>query len=144
MESGILVLTQKGRAALETPPPELSPLCRNILVQIDGKKSMVEINTMFRGLKGLEEKVQKLFDGNYIQVSRECRDLVKSLAHQLLGPKAPAFIMKIDEMHTKYGSACWDHLDELDRTARLFYGEVLAEKLKFEIARIVSETNNAK
>ena len=97
MESGILVLTQKGRAALETPPPELSPLCRNILVQIDGKKSMIEINTMFRGLKGLEETVQKLLDGNYIQVSRECRDLVKSLAHQLLGPKAPAFIMKIDE-----------------------------------------------
>ena len=140
MESGILVLTRKGQVALKTPPPELSPLCRNILVQVDGKKSVVDITTMFRGLKGLEETIQRLFDGNFIQVSREYRDIVKSLAYQILGPKAPALIKKIDDMHAKYGDVCWDHIDELDRTARLFFGEVIADKLKAEIAKIINET----
>lgn len=144
MESGILVLTQKGRVAIKTPPPELGALCRNILVQIDGKKSVLEINTMFRGLKGLDETIQKLLDGNYIQVSRECQDLMKNLVRQILGPKSPAIIMKIDDMLARYGNTCWEHLDELDKTARLFYGEVVAEKLKFEIARIISETRQAK
>lgn len=140
MESGILVLTQKGLAALTTAPAELSPLCRNVLVQVDGKKSIDDINTMFRGLKGLEETMQRLFTGNYIQVSRACKDLVKTLAQQMLGTKSPMIVKKLDDLHTKYGDACWDHLDELDRTARLFYGEVVAANLKTEIIKIIGET----
>jgi hypothetical protein len=140
MESGILVLTQKGLAALKTAPVELSPLCRNILVQVDGKKSVEDINVMFRGLKGLEDTIQRLFGGNYIQVSRAYKDLVKTLAQQMLGPKSPALVKKIDDMHAKYGDACWDHFDEFDKTARLFYGEVVANKLRTEIEKIISET----
>jgi len=140
MESGIPVLTQKGRDALKTTPAELSSLCRNILVQIDGKKSTDDILIMFRGLKGLEDALQRLHSGMFIQLSRECKDLIKALAQQTLGPKAPTFIKKIDEIHAKYGDSCWDHLDELDKTARLFYGEVIANKLKTDIAKIISET----
>lgn len=140
MESGIPVLTQKGRDALKTAPAELSSLCRNILVQIDGKKSAEDILVMFRGLKGLDDALQRLYTGNFIQISRECKDLIKALAQHMLGPKAPTFIKKIDDIHAKYGDSCWDHLEELDKTARLFYGEDIADKLKTEIAKIVSET----
>jgi len=140
MEAGILELTQKGRAALITAPADLTALCRNILVQIDGKKSLDDINTMFRGLKGLDETIQKLLTGQYIQISRECKDLLKTVAHQMLGPKSPALIKKIDDLHTRYGDNCWDHIDELDKTSRLFYGEVMADKLNIEFAKIISET----
>ncbi len=138
MEAGILVLTQKGREALKNAPQDMTSLCRNILVQIDGKKTVEEVFVLFRGLKGLDDSMQKLFNGNFVQVSRECKDLVKNAAQNLLGPKAPTFLLKIDDMHAKYGSACWEHLDELDKTARLFYGEVIANNLKSEIAKIIS------
>jgi hypothetical protein len=138
--SGIIVLTQKGRDALKSMSPELNAVCRNILVQIDGKKSTDDILVMFRGLKGLDESIQKLLAGGYINISRECRDLVKSLAQQMLGLKAPTFLKKIDEMHAKYGDACWTHLEELDKTARLFYGEVIANNLKTGIEKIIRET----
>ncbi|MGE5174617.1 MAG: hypothetical protein ACM3MD_12395 [Betaproteobacteria bacterium] len=140
MESGIIILTQQGRDALKNAPPNLSPLCRNILIQIDGKKSVADVQLMFRGLKGLEESLRRLFDGNFIQISRECKDLIKSLAQQMLGSKAPTLIKKIDEMHVNYGDACWDHLEELYKTARLFYGAVVADNLKTEITKILRET----
>jgi hypothetical protein len=140
MESGILILTPKGRDALKNNPPDLSPLCRNILVQVDGKKSVDDVLSMFRGLKGLEDSLQRLFAGSYLSVSRECKDLIKSLAQQLLGAKAPTLLKKIDDLHAKYGDTCWDHLDEVDKTARLFYGEVVADNLKAEMAKILRET----
>jgi hypothetical protein len=140
MESGILLLTEKGREALKKAPAELSPLCRNILVQVDGKKSVADISTMFRGLKGLEDSLQRLMGGNYVEIARQCKDLVKGLAEQMLGTKAPTLVKKIEEIHAKYGDACWDHLDELDKTARLFYGEVVASNLKTEISKIIRET----
>jgi hypothetical protein len=143
MESGILMLTQKGVAALKNAPAELSPLCRNVLVQVDGKKSVEDINIMFRGLKGLEETMQRLFAGNYIQVSRACKDLVKALAHQMLGATSSALVNKLEDVHAKYGDACWDHLDELDKTARLFYGQEVANKLRIEIDKIISETKKS-
>ncbi len=143
MGSGILILTEKGHEALKNTLPDVSPLCRNILVQIDGKKSLEDIQLMFRGLKGLEEALQRLFDGRFIQLSRECKDLIISLAQQMLGSKAPTLIKKIDEMHSKYGDACWDHLEELYKTARLFYGEVVADNLKTEITKILRETKPA-
>lgn len=143
MESGILLLTGKGRDALKQAPAELSPLCRNILVQVDGKKSVADISTMFRGLKGLEESLQRLYTGNYVEIAHDCKDLVKGLAEKMLGTKAPTLIKKIEEIHAKYGNACWEHLDELDKTARLFYGEVVASNLKAEIEKIIRETKKA-
>lgn len=141
METGILVLTQKGREALKEPPAELSPLCRNILVQVDGKKSLEDIHTTLRGLKGLEEGVRRLFDGKFVELSRECKDLIKILAQKMLGAKAPTLLKKIDELDAKYGPACWDHIDEVEKTARLFYGEVIANDLKAEIVKILRETH---
>jgi hypothetical protein len=35
---------------------------------------------------------------------------------------------------------CWEHLDELDKVARLFYGEVTAQSLKKDISKIIQET----
>lgn len=139
MESGIPVLTEKGRDALQNTPPGLTPLCRNILVQVDGKKAVADIHTMFRGLKGLDEAIQKLFAGSYIQISRECKDLVKALAQQVLGAKAPTLLKKIDDLHAKYGDQCWEHLDEVDKVARMFYGEIIADQLKREITGILRE-----
>ncbi len=140
MGSGIIILTGKGQEALKNFPPSLSPLCRNILVQIDGKKSLEDIQLMFRGLKGLEEALQRLFDGKFIQTSHDCKDLIVSLAQRLLGSKALTVIKKIEDMHAKYGETCWDHLEELYKTARLFYGEVVADNLKSEITNILRET----
>ncbi len=140
MESGIPVLTQKGRDALKNSSPDLGLLCRNILIQVDGKRSLDEISTMFRGLKGLDESVQKLVSGNFVRISRECRDIITALAQQMLGPKAPTLLKKIEDLHAKYGELCWEHLDEVDKLARLFYGEVVADKLKAEIAKILRET----
>jgi len=140
METGIPVLTAKGREALKNAPPDLSPICRNILVQVDGKKSVEEIHTMFRGLKELDDAIHRLMAGNFIEISRECIDLIKALAQQMLGAKAPTLIKKIDELHARHGSQCWDHLEELDKTARLFYGEVIANNLKTEITKILRET----
>ena len=140
MDSGILILTQKGQDALKNTPPDLSSLCRNILVQVDGKKSVEDVQVMFRGLKGLEDALQRLFDGHFVQVTRECKDLIKSIAQQMLGPKAPTLLKKIDELHAKYGDACWSHLEEVYKTARLFYGEVVADNLNTEITKILRET----
>lgn len=139
-ESGIAVLTQKGREAITSAPQDMSSLCRNILVQVDGNKSLENLQKMFRGLKGFEDSMQKLFAGGYIEVARDCKDLVKALVQQILGPKAPTIIKKIDEMHAKYGDACWEHMDELDKLARMFYGEVVADDLKMRIASLVQES----
>ncbi len=142
METGILVLTQKGKEALKEPPAELSPLCRNILVQVDGKKSLEDIHTTLKGLKGLEEGIRRLFDGQFVVISRECKDLIKMLAQKMLGAKAPTLLKKIDELDAKYGpAACWDHIDEVEKTARMFYGEVIANDLKAEIVKILRETH---
>lgn len=140
MKSGIPVLTAKGLDALKNTPPDLTPLCRNILVQIDGKKSVEDILTMFRGLKSLNESMQKLFEGNFVEVSPQCREQVKKLAEQMLGMKAATLHKKIDELHAKYGEQCWEHLDEVEKLARMFYGEVIAEQLKSEISKILRET----
>lgn len=139
MTSGIPVLTEKGREALRSTPPDLTPICRNILVQVDGKRSVEDIQVMFRGLKGLDEAIEKLFAGNFIQVSRECKDLIKSLAQQMLGAKSPTLVKKIDELHSRYGEQCWEHLDEVEKLARMFYGEVIADQLKLEISKILRE-----
>ncbi|OGW37937.1 MAG: hypothetical protein A2010_13225 [Nitrospirae bacterium GWD2_57_9] len=138
--AGILVLTAKGSDALKNTPPDLSPICRNILVQVDGKKSIEDIQTMFRGLKGLEDAIQKLLAGNFVETSRQCKDLVKAIAQEMLGAKAPTLLKKIDDLHAKYGEQCWEHVDEIEKLARLFYGEVTADQLKTEIAKIVRET----
>jgi hypothetical protein len=137
MQQGIPVLTKKGQEALRNAPPDLSPACRNVLVQTDGKKTVDDIQKMFRGLKGLDEAMERLFAGGYLEISHQCIDLVKSLVQQMLGPKAPTLLKKLDELHAKYGDGCWDHIDELNKTARMFYGEVLAENLKTEISRLV-------
>ena len=137
MEWGIAKLTQKGRDAVKSMPEELTARCRNILVQVDGSRSLDDIRTALKGLDGIEEAIEKLIAGAYIEVSRQCIDMVKGLAEQLLGPKAPTLIKKIEELHAKHGDACWEHLDEVDKTARLFYGEVVAEKLKTEITRLI-------
>ncbi len=120
-------------------PADLTAKCRNILVQVDGKRSLDQIRNTLRGLLGFDEALNMLITGEYIAVSMECKDIVMQLVRQMLGPKAPTLIKKIDEMHSKYGEACWEHIDELDKTARLFYGEVIADKLKIEITRILSE-----
>jgi hypothetical protein len=137
MEPGIPALTQKGRDAIKSMPPDLTARCRNILVQVDGKRSVGEIFNALQGLDGLKDAFQKLLDRQYVQMSPDCKILVTALAQQMLGPKAPALIKKIEEMQAKYGEQCWDHMDELDRTARLFYGEVVADKLEAEIRKIV-------
>lgn len=140
MQTGIPHLTKKGQEALKSPPPDLTALCRNILVQIDGKRSVEELCNMFRGLKGLEEAIQRLIAGRYIEIPPECRDLIKMVAQQKLGAKAATLQKKIDDLHAKYGDQCWDHLEEIDKVARLFYGEVVADELKTEIARILRES----
>lgn len=139
MQSGVITLTPKGRDALKTTPPELSPLCRNILVQIDGKKSIEDLRNMFRGLKGLDDAVEKLFAGRFVELSRDCKNLVTGLAERMLGPKSPTLIRKIDELHAKYGEQCWEHLDELYKLARMFYGEVTADQLKTDILKILQD-----
>lgn len=140
MEAGIPILTDKGRNALKNTPSDLTLLCRNILVQVDGNKSFEDILTMFRGLKGLDDGLQKLIAGGYVKISRECLDLVRSMARHLLGAKSPTLIKKVDELHVRHGDACWDHLEELDKFSRMFYGEVVADKLRSEIAKILRET----
>jgi hypothetical protein len=140
VSSGILTLTQKGREALKKPSADLSPLCRNILIQVDGKKSIEDLQLMFRGLKGLDESLQRLMSGAYVQASLDCRDFIKLQSEKMLGPKAMTLIKKIDELYAKYDDTCWDHLDELYKTARLFYGEVVADNLRSEITKILTES----
>ena len=142
METGTPLLTDKGREALRNPQATITARCRSVLVQIDGIKKLDDIRGNLRGLEGLEEAIRKLVDEEYISVTQDCRDIIKDISVKILGAKSPTIIRKIDEMHTKYGDACWDHLDELNKAARLFYGEVLAENLKSEFARIVQHYRN--
>ncbi|HWR72562.1 MAG TPA: hypothetical protein VN604_05300 [Nitrospirota bacterium] len=137
---GIPILTAKGKEALKSIPKDLSAFCRNVLVQIDGKRSIDEIRAILKGMERLDESLHKLIEGNYIDVSQTCLDIVKSLVQQMLGPKAPTLLKKIEDMHAKYGERCWDHLSELDKTARLFYGEEIAEDLRTNISKIIQET----
>ena len=41
---------------------------------------------MFRGLKYLEETIQRLLTGHFIQLSCESKDLVKTIAHKYSAP----------------------------------------------------------
>lgn len=140
MKHGIPALTQKGRDAIKSMPPDLTARCRNVLVQVDGKRSIKEIFNALKGLDGLEDAFQKLLAHQYVQMSTDCKILVTALAQEVLGPKAPALIKKIEEIQAKYGEHCWDHMDELNKTARLFYGEVVADKLEAEIKKIVCDS----
>ncbi len=139
METGTPILTGKGREAIKNMPVSLTARCRSVLVQIDGTKSLDEVRTNLRGLEGLEEAITKLLAEGYIKLSQDCRDIIKDIADRILGAKSPTINKKIDEMHAKYGDACWDHLDELNKAARLFYGEVLAENLKKEFLRVLKD-----
>jgi hypothetical protein len=71
------------------------------------------------------------------RVSRERIELVKFMVHKMLGPKSSRFIMKIDELHDRYGERCCDRIEELDEVAQIFYGKLVAKNLREEIARIV-------
>ena len=53
MEFGILVLTGKGPEVPKAPHLDKSPMCRNILVQMDVKKSGEDIHAMFRVSSGI-------------------------------------------------------------------------------------------
>ncbi len=140
MSSGIPVLTEKGREAIKNMQADMTARCRSVLVQVDGKRSLDEIRAMLRGLDGLEEAITKLMNEGYLTASRSCKDLVKDIALKQLGTaKAATILRKIDELHAKYGEGCWDHLDELDKAARLFYGETIAQNLRNDIVRIVRE-----
>lgn len=142
MRSGILVLTSTGRMALQQLPPDLSATCRNVLVQIDGKRSADDIHAVLKGLAGVDDAITRLAKGGYIEISLDCKSIVKNLLEQSLGPKAPTLLKKLDEMHAKYGDRCWEHLDELDKLARMFYGEVVAQNLKTDISKIIQGTRN--
>jgi len=48
MELCILVLTGKGREAPRATHLDMSPMCRNILLQVDVKKAGEDIHAMFR------------------------------------------------------------------------------------------------
>lgn len=139
MADNIPMLTDKGRQAIQSGQTMVTARCRNILVQVDGKRSFDDIRNVLRGLEGLEEAIAKLVDEGFVIVNRDCKDIVKSIVRQMLGAQSPTLLKKIDEMHTKYGESCWEHLDELEKSARLFYGEVVAEKLKTEISKIIRE-----
>jgi propanediol dehydratase large subunit len=139
MEVGIPVLTDKGKAAIVSMPADLTARCRNILVQVDGKRTLDEIRTLLRGLDGLEDAIQKLIKGGFVQVAQDCRDVIKEIIQRTLGNTAPSLLKKIDELHAKHGENCWQHIGELDKAARLFYGEVVADKLKAEITQVLSE-----
>lgn len=142
MATGIPHLTDKGREAVKNPQPGLTARCRSVLVQIDGIKRMDDIRGNLRGLEGLEEAIQKLVVEGYISLDQDCRDIVKTIAVKLLGAKAPTILKKIDELHARYGDGCWDHLDELNKAARLFYGEVVAEDLKGQISKALQDYRN--
>jgi hypothetical protein len=139
MASGTPLLTDKGREAVKNPQTTLTARCRVVLVQIDGMKTLDEIRYNLRGLEGLEEAIKKLSDEGYIKLSQDCQDIIKDAAVRILGAKSPTINRKIDELHAKYGDACWTHLDELDKAARLFYGSALADDLKQEFTRILKE-----
>jgi hypothetical protein len=140
MPAGIPVLTDKGRNAIKSAQSSLTARCRSVLVQVDGKRSLDEIRLMLKGLDGLEEAITKLLSEGYLAAERSCKDLVKTIAVKQLGnAKAATIIRKIEELHAKYGDACWDHIDEIDKAARLFYGETLAQNLRAEIQRVVRE-----
>jgi hypothetical protein len=139
MGAGIPVLTNKGRDAITGKIACSTARCRSILVQMDGKRSLDEIRALLRGLDGLEESINTLVKDGFISMDRDCKDIVKGIAQKVLGAKAPTITRKIDEMHRKYGEACWDHMDELDKAARLFYGEGLASNLRAEIEKSLAE-----
>ncbi len=139
MATGSPILTEKGREAVKNPQSILTARCRSVLVQIDGKRSLDEVRNSLRGLDGLEEAIKKLTDEGYVNLARDCRDIIKDAAVRILGAKSPTIVRKVDELHAKYGDACWSHIDELDKAARLFYGSVLADNLKQEFVRILKE-----
>jgi hypothetical protein len=102
MLAGIPILTTKGKEALKSTPKELSVFCRNVLVQIDGKRTIDEIHAILKGMERFDESVQKLIGGGYIDVSQNCMNIVTSLVQQMLGPKASTLLKKIDDMHAKW------------------------------------------
>jgi hypothetical protein len=137
MASGTPILTDKGREATKNPQANLTARCRSVLVQVDGIKKLDDIRGNLRGLEGLEDAITRLMSEEYIRLSQDCRDIIKEAAIKILGAKSPTINRKVDELHAKYGDACWSHLDELDKAARLFYGSVLADELKKEFTRII-------
>lgn len=48
----LLVKTEKGRNAMATRPPELGPRLRSMLIMVDGKRSVSELDKLGAGLGG--------------------------------------------------------------------------------------------
>lgn len=139
MAAGIPVLTPKGREALKQMTADLTARCRSVLVQVDGKRSLDNIRSQLKGLDGLDDSIKKLVAEKYIELDRDCKGAVMEIAERVLGTKSPSITRKLEEMHSKYGEACWDHLGELDKAARLFYGEGLATQLRTEIEKVLAD-----
>ena len=45
--------------------------------------------------------MQKLFPGNYVQISRECNDLFKSQVQQMLDAEALMILKNINDMRAR-------------------------------------------
>ena len=139
MASGIPSLTQKGKEAVKNLQINLTARCRSVLVQVDGKRSLDDIRAVLRGLDGLEDAIARLCGEGYVSLDRGCTDIIRDLVNNQLGAKGSTILRKVDDMHSKYGETCWEHLDELDKAARMFYGEVVAGKLTAEIAKVLRD-----
>ena len=128
-------LTEKGDRARKRPPEASMPVrARNIMVLVDGRKSVEDIREALRGLEGVEEAFRWLLEEGYVTLAGGTgQSVAESLIQALLGrlgEQAAPLCRKVREILKREGTLGPEHLEELDHLARTMYGFKVATELK--------------
>lgn len=121
--------TEAGEAAIEDRATTLALVARNILVAVDGRKTVRDLLNMFRGREGVESALENLFERGYIAgglggpaaVSDEARRLAEH-ARTRFGVKSAPFVKRLNDLVNRDGSLTDDGFKELVSWARTMYG----------------------
>ncbi|MBI1864517.1 MAG: hypothetical protein HYR98_02075 [Nitrospirae bacterium] len=134
--------TEAGEAAMEDRAAALSLVARNLLVVVDGRKTVRDLLYMFRGREGVESALEDLFERGYIaggvggpaEASDETRRLAEH-ARSHLGVKSAPFVKRLNDLVSRDGSLTNDGFKELISWARTMYGSIEVDSFLEEIGR---------
>ncbi len=134
--------TEAGDAAIEDRATTLSLVGRNLLVAVDGRKTVQDLLYMFRGREGVESALENLFQRGYVigevgglvASSDEARRLAEH-ARTRFGVKSAPFVKRLNDLVGRDGSLTDAGFKELIRWARTMYGSREVDSFLEEIGR---------
>ena len=134
--------TEAGDAAMEDRATTLPLVARNLLVAVDGRKTVRDLLYMFRGREGVDSALEDLFQRGYViggvggsvAASDEARRLAEH-ARTRFGVKSAPFVKRLNDLVSRDGSLTDNGFKELISWARAMYGSREVDLFLGEIGR---------